>query len=128
MSRRKPELPELPSAAYSHNQSVRIICTDRQQHAPVLLCHMTDTRHVRTKRDVMWRRETPEGAPLRSGSPLASWTRTDGMPTYRFRCPGCPQDVRLREDKLFLVLGVLNGQRSGNDDTRHPVLDVSLLS
>lgn len=137
MSRRKLRPPELPGPEYFRNQSVRVICTDRGQHDPVLLFHLTDRQvftgladlgrpHARNKplgwsREVMW----PEGSQgRRRDTPVAGWAPGDGGRTFRFDCPACPRDVRLREELLFRALDAVSGQRHGDE---HPKLDISML-
>ena len=120
MSQRRPALPELPSPAYSRNQAIKVVCSDRSQHARIVLHHLHDTRRLALHPAVIW----PEGK--RNGPPVTSTQSEDGTQNFRFRCPRCRRDVQLRPENMFRIFDAL-ASRADNDEA-HPVLDISLLA
>lgn len=134
MSRRRKPPEPLPGPEYRHNPPVRVVCTERGQHAEVVLYRLTDTRHHaggwhRQQEgipDVRWPQEAPPGRPpIRNGSPVG-WTRSDGGRTYQFECHACPGDKRVTEEHLFRAVDGL--ARLRQDDRQAITLDISLLS
>jgi hypothetical protein len=117
VSRRRPGLPELPPG-YRHRLQLKVVCSDRGQHACTVLHRLQDTRDVVTNADVMW----PEG--LRNGPPATAWQQ-DGALGFRFCCPRCRRDVQLRLENLFRILDGLAAQV--DTEQAHPSLDISLL-
>lgn len=140
MSRRKPKLAELPGPEYSRNQPVRLICTDRGRHAPVLVRPLL-VRQVftgpgdlkrppegqgRQRRKVGWSREVTWPERQRRPAPVAEWESADGGRSFRFKCSSCTcrRDVQVQEDKLLEVLDAISNQQHGDG---HPELDLWML-
>jgi hypothetical protein len=115
VSRRQPSPPEKATTARRFF-SVKVCCSDRGQHARVVLHHLHDVRSFGIGLPPV----TPIGG-ARNGVPLSPYGAEDGCLRYRFRCPRCQRDVQLREEKLLAIVSAL----SANDG--HPVLDISLL-
>jgi hypothetical protein len=113
VSRRRPGRQVPPSVIVPF--PVKIVCSDRGQHARIVLYRMGDTRSFG-----IGLLPVPPIGGGRNGLPLAPYME-DGVPRYRIRCPRCRRDLQLCEEKLLAVIDAL-GPSDG-----HPVLDIALL-
>jgi hypothetical protein len=113
VSRRRPGRQVPPSAGIPF--PVKVVCTDRGQHARIVLHQLHDLRGS----GIGLQPVVPAGGG-RNGIPL-SFHADDGVLRYRFGCPRCGRDVQLREASLLAAVGVLGASHG------HPVLDISLL-
>lgn len=114
MSRRRAGRQVPPSAGVPF--PVKVCCTDRGQHARIVLHRLFDLRST----EMGLQPVVPIGGD-RNGIPLSPYGAEDGVLRYRFRCSRCRRDVQLREEQLLAIINVLS--TSGG----HPVLDISLL-
>jgi hypothetical protein len=113
VSRRRAGRQVPPSAGISF--PVKVCCTDRGQHARIVLHRLFDLRST----EMGLQPVVPIGGD-RNGIPLSLYAE-DGILRYQFRCRRCRRDVQLREESLLAIVSAL----STNDG--HPVLDISLL-
>jgi hypothetical protein len=134
MSQRRPKLPVRPGEppadlraamrevlADPPEYTVKFVCTDRGQHARVVLHHLKDTRgDTGASERVMW----PEGQKNRA--PLTSWCPEAGPEGFRFRCGRCGTNVEMRQETLFRLLDGL-AALPPDPGHAHRVVDISLL-
>jgi hypothetical protein len=136
MSQRRPKLPVRPAdpaadlrAAMREvldgpeppEYTVKFACTDRGQHARVVVAHLKDTRGETGAGN---RAVLPEGQKNRA--PLTSWNPETGPESFRFSCRRCGRNAEMRQETLFRLLDGLAPQPPDTGDA-HPVVDISLL-
>lgn len=116
MSRRR-ELPPVPEG-YTRTFTVAVICTDRGQHPKAVIANLTEAASTGTDAaPVIWQQTEHD-------APVTDWRPADGTRTFRFACPRCGRDVRLREPNVLAAIGVLREAAGGH---ARPVLDISAI-
>lgn len=120
MSQRRPKLPSQPGKP-PPEYTVKFVCTDRGQHARVVLRHLKDTRgETGAGNHVMWL-DGPK-----SKAPLTSWHPEAGDQGFTFHCGRCGRNPELRQETMFKLLDGL-AALPADPDNAHPIVDISLL-
>jgi hypothetical protein len=115
VSQRKPKPPDLPPGG-TRSFTVKVCCSDRGQHARIVLHHLQDVRSWELDESVMWIEDGRNGAPAARSE--------DGVLHFSIRCPRCLRNPQLREESLLRILDALAARDTGEG---HATLDISLL-